>query len=77
MHNAGGRSHYRLDDNPWPEAGTRSWLQGLPPLPKSHSPNSENWTNSIAICAVMKDENLTDVAEWLTYHRCGAAEANM
>jgi hypothetical protein len=27
------------------------------------------WTNSVAMCTVMKDENLTDIREWIMYHR--------
>ena len=30
------------------------------------------WDNSIAICATMKSENVTDVREWLQYYRCSA-----
>ena len=40
-------------------------------LPKSFGPWNKKWENSIAICAVMRDENVTDVREWLQYHRCG------
>ena len=69
----GDRLHYRLDENPWPESGVTPWLSGLPKLPETHSPVSEHWTNSVAICAIMKDENITDVREWLTYYRCALA----
>ena len=34
------------------------------------SPDSPAWSNSLALCAVMKDENITDVREWLQYYRC-------
>jgi hypothetical protein len=64
------RVRYRLESNPWPESGVRSWLTDLPPLPNTFSPDSDNWSNSIAICAVMKDENITDVMEWIAYHQC-------
>jgi hypothetical protein len=60
----------RLTQNLWPLAASRPWLENLPPLPKSHGPDSPKWNNSVAICAIMKDENLTDVREWLTYYRC-------
>lgn len=69
----GGREHYRLDDNPWPEAGVTPWLTGLPSLTKTHSPSAEYWSNSIAVCAIMKDENITDVAEWVAYHKYAAS----
>ena len=38
-----------------------------------HGPDSEEWDNSFAICSIMKDENITDVREWLTYYRCALA----
>lgn len=43
------------------------------PLPENRSPQSDEWDNSVAICAIMKGENTTDVREWLMYHRCGSA----
>lgn len=70
---AKGTKQYRLDENPWPQSGVTPWLSGLPKLPESHAPNSEHWSNSIAICAIMKDENITDVAEWVSYHKCAPA----
>lgn len=45
------------------------WLSGLPVMPPNHSPESPDWSNSIAICAIMRDENATDVMEWLRYYR--------
>lgn len=36
----------------------------------SQDPGSENWDNSIAVCAIMKQERISDVLEWLLYHRC-------
>jgi hypothetical protein len=27
------------------------------------------WTNSVAVCATMKEENITDVKEWLAYYK--------
>lgn len=32
-------------------------------------PSSPAWNNSLAICALMKDEQLPDILEWLGYHR--------
>jgi hypothetical protein len=60
----------RLSENKWPDSGTRPWLSGMPLMSGSHSPNSVHWTNSIALCAVMKDENITDIVEWLLYYQC-------
>jgi hypothetical protein len=34
------------------------------------SPDDPAWPNTIAICAMMKDEHPDDVAQWLKYHRC-------
>lgn len=34
------------------------------------SPFSLDWDNTIAICAIMRQENLEDLREWLQYHRC-------
>jgi hypothetical protein len=41
----------------------------LPPLPDSSAPWNSQWSNSIAICAIMRDENITDVQEWLEYYK--------
>lgn len=39
-------------------------------LPELEEPVSkEGQDNSVAICATMKDENTTDVREWLLYYR--------
>ena len=46
------------------------WLTGMPALDESHSPGSNEWSNSVAICAIMKDENIDDLVEWLAYYRC-------
>ena len=54
---------------------TQPWLEDLPKLPPQHGPDSATWSNSIAICAIMKDENVTDVREWLTYHQCASSFA--
>lgn len=43
----------------------------LPALPKERAPWHADWNNSIAVCAAMRDENATDVREWLLYYRCG------
>ena len=42
----------------------------LPQLPKRRQPGGPEWTNSVAICACMFQENMTDVREWLLYHQC-------
>ena len=42
----------------------------LPQLPHERGPDSDTWDNSVAICACMLKENITDVREWLQYHRC-------
>ena len=35
-----------------------------------HSPWSASWTNSITLCTAMSSsENITDVIEWLAYHK--------
>ena len=34
------------------------------------APWNKNWRNSVAICATMRQENVTDVVEWLTYYQC-------
>lgn len=52
----------------------KAWRQShrdgdLPLLPFDRSPDSELWDNSVAICACMLQENVTDVREWLVYHR--------
>lgn len=62
--------HKRLDTNPFPDAYFVPWVQALDPLPESYGPDSEQWSNSFAICSIMKDENITDVREWLTYYKC-------
>lgn len=28
------------------------------------------WPNTIAICAIMRDENPEDIRQWLRYHKC-------
>lgn len=28
------------------------------------------WNNSIALCCTIKEQNMTDVREWLQYHKC-------
>ena len=46
------------------------WLSDLEVMKMVHSPSSPKWVNSIAVCAVMKNENVTDVTEWLRYYQC-------
>jgi hypothetical protein len=36
---------------------------------EEHAPWHANWRNSVAICAIMRQENITDVVEWLSYYR--------
>jgi hypothetical protein len=45
------------------------WLEHLPPLSAEYSPESPTWNNSLAVCAIMRNENITDVREWLQYYR--------
>lgn len=33
-------------------------------------PYEANWPNTVAVCAIMKEENAKDVQEFLEYHRC-------
>lgn len=28
------------------------------------------WPNTVAICAIMRDENPEDIRQWLRYHKC-------
>jgi hypothetical protein len=56
----------QADDSDKPEP-----LPGdLPQLDAERSPFSDSWNDSVAICACMLKENVTDVREWLLYHRC-------
>jgi cytochrome oxidase Cu insertion factor (SCO1/SenC/PrrC family) len=32
-------------------------------------PESADWPNTVALCAMMKTEHAEDVVEWLDYHR--------
>jgi hypothetical protein len=46
-------------------------IQGTSKKPdEERSPWHANWDNSIAICAIMRQENITDVVEWLSYYQC-------
>jgi hypothetical protein len=60
------RLQRQLDSWAYRKAHKRS---DVSPLPDSRSPFSTEWNNSVAICAIMKEENTTDVREWLMYHR--------
>ena len=42
----------------------------LSDLPTSFGPWNDEWTNSVALCTIMRDENVTDVIEWIQYYRC-------
>jgi hypothetical protein len=70
LHIVAQHKQRRLEANPFPDAIYVRWLQGLPQLPEHLGPASASWTNSIAVCATMKDENVTDVREWLHYYKC-------
>lgn len=37
---------------------------------KKIDPESNDWPNSLAICAIMKGEHPDDVVQWLKYHLC-------
>lgn len=41
----------------------------LPALSLEHAPWATRWNNTLAICTTMRDENNTDVIEWLSYYR--------
>ena len=70
------------DDNPpekdgQPSKGRRArnepYILGpdVPALSHSYAPwNPVNWKNTVALCATMRDENVTDVMEWLNYYKC-------
>ena len=49
-----------------------SWLESMDPLPKEFAPSEPAWSNSVAVCAVMKDEAVADIIEWLGYYRCAS-----
>lgn len=59
----------RLQTNPFPGAYFVPWLEGMEPLPEEFGPSSKSWDNSFAVCSIMKDENITDVREWISYYR--------
>jgi hypothetical protein len=44
----------------------------LPALPDERSPDDASWDNGIALCACMREENTTDIREWILYHRCAS-----
>lgn len=65
---ASSRAHSRhVYKNMWEYTHAVGDLPAL--LSSTHGPNSTSWTNSVAICAVMKEENSTDVREWLLYYQ--------
>jgi hypothetical protein len=41
----------------------------FPPLPASRAPDQPGWSNSIAICTCIKDEQPADLQEWVQYHK--------
>lgn len=42
----------------------------VPNVKPSRHPDSSEWPNTVALCAMMKTEHSEDVLEWLDYHRC-------
>jgi len=58
--------------SPWqPRPAHRIWaLSNLERLPVDYGPDCTAWTNSFALCVCLKDENITDVREWVACHRC-------
>jgi len=44
-------------------------LAELPRRPPSAEPQGSAWRNSVAVCVTIRDENATDVREWLQYYR--------
>jgi hypothetical protein len=55
-----------------PRASTKGRTQALDSSSQREvrAPWHPKWNNSIAICAVMRQENITDVVEWLSYYKC-------
>lgn len=56
------------------EINRQWWMEqhadgGLAPKPEGVGPDSPAWRNSIALCSMIKDENSTDVREWVMYYR--------
>jgi hypothetical protein len=47
-----------------------SFARPMPKLPNHMGPWSNRWNNSVAVCAAMRQENATDVREWLLYYKC-------
>ena len=45
-------------------------ISKVPWSQKRVDPLSEEFTNTVAVCSLMKDEEVDDVMEWLEYHRC-------
>ena len=43
----------------------------LGPLVSALNPYKAEWDNSVAICAIMRQERTEDLREWLQYHRHG------
>jgi hypothetical protein len=53
----------------------RAWRQAyregdLPKLSNRLAPWTRTWTNTIALCSTVRQENTTDLREWLLYYRC-------
>ena len=60
----------RLPDTPTWDAD--AWARANPGKVKV-SPDSAAWPNTMAICAMMKNEHPDDVVQWLRYHKCATA----
>jgi hypothetical protein len=56
--------------NPKPARKPRRDGQPRRTLPHHRGPWHHSWNNSIAVCAIMRQENITDVVEWLSYYKC-------
>jgi hypothetical protein len=54
----------------WNDTDDASLEVYLPSLPESYSNSSSSWSNSLALCTIMRNENITDLREWLTYYQC-------
>jgi hypothetical protein len=42
----------------------------FPRLPADRAPGQPDWSNSIAICTCIKDEQPADLQEWVEFHKC-------
>ena len=49
--------------------GPQAVAGGAPKPQKRVHPLSQDFANTVAVCSLMKDEEVGDVREWLEYHR--------